>query len=164
MKLMAKIALLDVVAIFFVLISTLGSTNAAVAATTYTLKSSYIDAGYYGSSGFFIHRNQDTAIGKPIIVNCPAKGGNCVIEADLYIQSGKSDVTGNQYSLCMFVDGASAPNCQLVGSTPSDFTYTVGATSQQATVTPGNHVVQAFFRTYKGASVFNYTSNYHVYQ
>jgi len=137
--------------------------NAAAATTRFTLQGSYIDAGYYGSSGLFSPRNTNTAIGKPIVVNCPGSG-TCVIEADLFIQSGKSDVTGNQYNLCLFVDGASAPNCQIVGSTPSDFTYTNGSTSQQATVSPGDHVVQAYFMSYKGARVFNFTSNYRVYK
>jgi hypothetical protein len=139
------------------------SANGATASTRYTLEGSYIDAGYYGSNGLAIPRNHNTAIGKPLSVHCPGPGA-CVIEADLYIQSGKSDTTGNQYNLCLFVDGASAPNCQIVGSTPADYSYTNGSTSQQATVTAGDHVVQAFFLSYKGTSVFNYTSNYRVFK
>jgi hypothetical protein len=124
-----------VLVIGLVSICSLTAAGGAATAASYTLRGSYIDAGYYGASGLFSPRNTNTAIGKPIIVNCPGPSGSCVVEADLFIQSGKSDVTGNQYNLCLFVDGASAPNCQLVGSTPSDFTYTNGSTSQQATVT-----------------------------
>jgi hypothetical protein len=151
-------------AIGLVMIYGLIAASGAAAATRYSLQGSYIDAGYYGSSGLFSPRNVNTAIGKPVIVNCPGSSGSCVVEADLFIQSGKSDVTSNQYNLCLFVDGNSAPNCQIVGSTPSDFTYTNGSTSQQATVSPGNHVVQAYFMSYKGARVFNFTSNYRVYK
>ena len=133
--------------------------------TRYILEGSYIDAGYYGSQGLHVPRNQSTPIGKPLIVECPGSSGTCVIEADLFIQSGQSDVTGNQYSLCLSVDGSLAPNCQIVGSTPADYTYANGSTSQLVTgVAPGDHVVQAFFSTTKGTNVFNYTSNYRVYK
>jgi hypothetical protein len=164
MKSVARSVTAQVLAIGLVQICGVVSASSAVAATRYTLQGSYIDAGYYGSAGLFSPRNVNTAIGKPVIVNCPESSGSCVVEADLFIQSGKSDVTGNQYNLCLFVDGASAPNCQIVGSTPSDNTYTNGATSQQATVSPGDHVVQAYFQSYKGARVFNFTSNYRVYK
>jgi hypothetical protein len=141
-----------------------GSISAA-GATVRTLEGTYIDAGYYGSGGLRVFPNQNTAVGKPIAVTCPGKTGSCTIEADLYIQSGHSNVTRNEYNLCLFVDGNPAPNCQIVGSTPSDYTYADGSTSQLVTgVTPGSHVVQAYFMSYKGASLFNWTSNYRVYK
>lgn len=164
MKSLARNVTAPLLAIGLVQIYSLASAGGAMAATRFTLQGSYIDAGYYVTSGLVSPRNVNTPIGKPVVVDCPGSSGNCVIEADLFIQSGKSDVTGNQYNLCLFVDGASAPNCQIVGSTPSDFTYTNGATSQQATVSPGDHVVQAYFQSYKGARVFNFTSNYRVYK
>jgi hypothetical protein len=161
----AKSYFLSAVALGSIVALTCVSAYGASAATRYVLEGSYIDAGYYGSGGLFVPRNIDTAIGKPLIVNCPGSSGTCVIEADLFIQSGHSHITGNQYSLCLFVDGTSAPNCQIVGSTPSDYTYANGSTSQLVTgVAPGSHTVQAFFRTYQGAAVFNYTSNYRVYK
>jgi hypothetical protein len=128
-----------------------------------TLQGTYIDSGFYGASGLAVPRNKSTAIGKPLSVDCPSSR-SCTIEADLFIQSGLMDVTGNQYSLCLSVDGALAPNCQIVGSTPADRTYSVGSTSQLVTgVTPGEHVVQAYVSSVKGSKVFNYTSNYRVY-
>ena len=164
MKKIASIVTMNAFVIGLVLVYSLISTNGATAATRYTLQGSYIDAGYYGANGLSIPRNHYTPIGKPLSVNCPGPGGSCVIEADLFIQSGKSDVTGNQYNLCLFVDGASAPNCQIVGSTPADYSITNGSTSQQATVSPGAHVVQAVILSYKGTFVFNYTSNYRVFK
>jgi hypothetical protein len=136
----------------------------ASASARLILQGTYIDAGYYGSHGLQVPRDRYTAIGNPLVVTCPRSATSCVIEADLFIQSGLSFLTGNQYNLCLFVDGNRAPNCQIVGSTPADASYAVGTTSQQVTgVTPGDHTVQAFFLTYKGTKVFNFTSNYRVY-
>lgn len=163
MNKMAKSSIL--IALVIGLIGIYGSASADAAVSGLVLQSTAIDQGYYGAQGLFVPRNQNTALGKPLIVKCPGPRGTCIIEADLFIQSGKSFVTGNQYGLCLFVDGKSAPNCQLVGSTPADNTYTNGSTSQLVfNVKPGNHVVQAYFDTYKGASVFNYTFNYRVYK
>ena len=143
----------------------IASDRAAAGTTTarLTLQGTYIDSGFYGALGLSVPRNQTTAIGKPVSVDCPS-GRSCTIEADLFIQSGLTDVTGNQYSLCLSVDGALAPNCQIVGSTPADRTYSIGSTSQLVTgVTPEDHVVRAYFSSVKGSKVFNYTSNYRVY-
>src|ERR1700680_1007215 len=110
MQMIAKSMAANVLVIGLVLVYGVISASGAVAATRYTLQGSYIDAGYYGANGLFSGRNTNTAIGKPVIVSCPGSSGSCIIEADLFIQSGKSDVTGNQYNLCLFVDGTSAPN------------------------------------------------------
>lgn len=104
MKSLARIATAQVLAIGLVQIYGLISSGSAMAATRFTLQGSHIDAGYYGSAGLFSPRNVNTSIGKPVIVHCPGSSGNCVIEADLFIQSGKSDVAGNQYNPCLFVD------------------------------------------------------------
>ncbi|HEY2446480.1 MAG TPA: hypothetical protein VGI20_12160 [Rhizomicrobium sp.] len=133
-------------------------------ATKYALRGTYIDSGYYGANGLFVAPNNYTAIGNPLVLSCPGSAGTCTIQADLWIQSGKSDITRNWYNLCFSIDGALAPNCQIVGSTPADRTYANGSTSQLAGgIAIGGHTVQAYFLSHSGAFVFNYTSNYRVY-
>jgi hypothetical protein len=165
---MRRMAKLSVLSAFVIVLSGIYSSTTASAGTSLTgliLQSTAIDAGYYGSSGLRVPGNQSTALGKPLAVTCPGPHGTCVIEADLFIQVGISDTTRNMYTLCLYVDGNSAPNCQFVGSTPSDLSYTNGSTSQLLTgVAPGAHVVQAFILSNKGTSLFNYTFNYRVYK
>ena len=83
----------------------------------------------------------------------------------MFVQTGSGKTGGNQFSVCLYVDGVIGHNCQEVGSTPSDGTYAVSSTSQLvAGIAAGNHVVQTYFTTNDGASVFNHTSNYRVYK
>jgi hypothetical protein len=58
-----------------------------------------------------------------------------------------------------------APDCQVVGSTPSDGTLVIGSTSELVKmVSPGTHMVQSVVWSMNGMSVFHYTSNYRVYK
>jgi hypothetical protein len=85
MKTIARSVSARVIVVGLVSICSLIAAGGAATAARYTLQGSYIDAGYYGASGLFSPRNTNTAIGKPIIVNCPGSSGSCVVEADLFI-------------------------------------------------------------------------------
>jgi hypothetical protein len=159
-----KPALLIALVLGFLVIGRSGIAQSTLAAATrYDLRGTYTDSGYYGAGGLYAPRSVSVAIGTPLTVTCPSNA-TCTIQADLWIQTGKVTVTRDQYSLCLSVDGALAPNCQDVGSTPSDNTYADGSTSQLVGNLPhGAHTVQGFFASTKGAYVFNYTFNYRVY-
>lgn len=104
-----------------------------------SLQGTYIDQGYY-SGGLTVNPQTTVTIGTPLAVTCPGKT-TCTIQADMFVQTGAGKTSGNQFSVCLYVDGVRAPNCQDVGSTPADGTYLVSSTSQQVSgVAGGNYV------------------------
>jgi hypothetical protein len=128
-----------------------------------SVEGTYFDEGYY-QGGFAVGGGMTVQIGTPLAVTCPGKSA-CTILADLFVQTGAGTTPKNLYSACMYVDGVRALNCQDVGTTPEDGTYLVGEVSNmQVGVAPGNHVVQTYFWTQNGASVYNHTSIYRVYK
>jgi len=147
----------------------LALTLPSVGATKRTLKGTYISTG--PSSTVFItagnFANMDTAQ----TVNCPAVSpATCSFEADQFVRLQGNAITGNTVLLCFLVDGAAPNGCPFVGNAPSDASITVMSDSQLRTkIAAGSHTVQTQVglnnaNTAGSMQVYNFTSNYRVYQ
>ena len=108
-----------------------------------------------------------TALGSPVTVNCPGTTGTCTIDADMWVQNGGASTTGNQFEICLFVDGVIAnTQCEgYAGVTPSDGTYLLGSTSQSLSgLALGTHTAQTYFWSRNGCTAFYGKFNYRVYK
>jgi hypothetical protein len=136
----------------------------AMGASRHVLRGTYIDQGS-DMSGLMVPAMTWTNVGKPLMITCPGMSGMCSVQLDAWIQNGNGMSMGNQYQVCFCLDGMRAPDCQMVGSTPSDGTLVIGSTSELVKmVSPGTHMVQSVVWSMNGMSVFHYTSNYRVYK
>jgi len=136
----------------------------AMVATNHVLRGSYIHQGSY-KSGLMVPAAMWTKVGNPLMVMCPDISGMCTIQVDSWIQNGNGMSMGNQYRVCFCLDGMRVPDCQVVGSTPSDGSLLIGSASEMVKmVPPGTHMVQTVVWSMNGMSVFHYTSNYRVYK
>ena len=135
----------------------------AVAATNHILKGTYIDSNVALT---VIPADTLTPIGNVVTVACPGTG-TCTIQADMLAENGGSSTAGNQFEVCLYVDGVEVdPYCfGYAGVTPSDGTYLLGSSSQSLSgVSPGNHTVQTYFWSSKGCNVVYRHSTYNVYK
>jgi hypothetical protein len=140
------------------------SAQAPASSIREVLQGTYLDQGYYGSNGLTVVPQTWTAIGAPLAISC-AGTTECTVQADMWIQSGGAKAAGDYFEISLYIDGVSTGAFQVVGTTPTDGTFAVGASSQmQGGITSGNHVVQTFFWSTSGASVYNHTSTYRVYK
>lgn len=136
----------------------------AAAAQNHVLKGTYIDSE---DTFVTISAATMTAIGNPITVNCPGTSGTCTIDADLRAQLGGASASGNNFELCLFVDGQRVdPYCfGYDGVVPSDTTYLVGTTAQSKSgLAVGNHTVQAYFWATYGCNVIYRHFTYNLYK
>jgi len=135
----------------------------AVAATNHVLKGTYIDSTVAYT---VIPADVFTPIGNLVAVNCPGTG-TCTIQGDLLAANGGSSSTGNEFKLCLYVDGVSVdPYCfGYAGVTPSDGTYFSGLSSQTLSgLAAGNHTAQLYFWSANGCNVIYRHSTYNVYK
>ena len=129
------------------------------------LEGTYIDHGYDEAGQAIPGGSVRTAVGPVVAVSCPGTSGTCTIQANHFIQVGHGSATGNQYTVGFYVDGVANGDEQILGSTPPDGTYSIGATSEfQSGVTPGAHSVQVYIYSLDPTYVFNYTTNFEVYK
>lgn len=130
-----------------------------------TLQGTYIDNQVSISTG--IPAGTMVAIGNPITVNCtPSFKTGCTVVADMWASNGSGSTTGNQFELCLFVDGARADAyCYgYQGITPADGTWVMATSSQSLSgLTSGSHTVQAYFWSRYGCTVIGRHFNYMVY-
>jgi len=136
----------------------------AAAATNHVLKGTYIDSNVTLT---VIPADTLTPIGNAITVSCPGTTGTCTIQADMLAQNGGGSTAGNQFEVCLYVDGKEVdPYCfGYAGVTPSDGTYLLGSSSQTLSgVAAGNHTVQAYFWSANGCNVVYRHFTYNVYK
>jgi len=140
----------------------------ATLATKHVLEGTYNNSGLFeGTGGEFVAANTFTAIDTSLTVVCPGTSGTCTIQADMWIVNGAVSSSDNQNSICLYVDGNPANNfCgAYADETPSDNSFVQSSTSQAVTgLAHGNHTVQTYFWSQRGAYVVYYNSNYRVYK
>jgi len=105
-----------------------------------------------------------TAVDAPITVVCPGTSGNCLLQADEWIQTGLGSTTFNEFALCFYVDGVSIGSCWYNGSTPADGSFVLGTTSAGKTVPHGAHTVQTFVYSINGAYMSYFNNTYRIYK
>lgn len=134
--------------------------DAPTALTKHTLKGTYVSTGYFGANvgaGF-------TPIDAVNTVACPGTSGNCLLQADQWIQAGGSGTPDNSVAICFYVDNNPVDGCFFNGDTLTNGHYTQYTTSHGITVAHGNHTVQTILFTSAGAFVGTFTSKYQVYK
>jgi predicted HAD superfamily hydrolase len=97
-------------------------------------------------------------------VLCPGTSGNCLLQADEWIQAGNVSFA-DSVAICFIVDGNDINGCYYAGATRTDNGYTIYSTSQGIVVPFGNHTVQTQLFTASGGEFvdfFNFT--YRVYK
>jgi len=132
---------------------------APLALVKHVLKGTYISTGAFGAVGAGF-----TAIDAVSNVTCPGTSGNCLIQADQWIQAGASSASNNSVAICLYVDGSSVDGCFFNGDTLVNSHYTQFSTSHGITVPHGVHTVQTVFFTSAGATVPFYNATYRVYK
>lgn len=105
-----------------------------------------------------------TPVDAAITVTCPGTTGNCLLQADQFMQTGQGTTTGNQFALCFYVDGASVNGCFFNGSTPSDGSYVMGAASQGISVPHGAHTLQTYIYNASSTYLSFYSFTYRIYK
>jgi hypothetical protein len=135
-----------------------------VLATSHVLEKTYNNNGLYGPIS--VPALSYTPIDTPLTVVCPGTSGTCTIQADMWIENGGQTSTGNQNSICLYVDGHPSPFCSYdAGETPSDGGFVQTSTSQSVSgLAHGNHTVQMYFSTDDGVAVLYFNSTYRVYK
>ena len=156
MTLGARIKLLFVVAILLSGLNAMGQK---------TLQGTYIDQTL--STSTTIPAGTLVAIGNAITVTCtPLFKTGCTLGADMWASNGSGNTSGNQFELCLLVDGVRAdPYCYgYQGITPSDGTWVMATSSQSMSgLASGTHTVQAFFWSRNGCTVIGRHFNYMMY-
>jgi hypothetical protein len=133
-------------------------------AQNHRLVETYIDHGYNAAGEAIPGGSIRTAVGPTVTVVCPDTAVSCTIQANHFIQVGHGKATGNLYTVGFYLDGVANGDEQILGSTPSDGTYLMGATSEfQTKVAVGTHTVQTYVYSLDPTYVFNYTTNFQVY-
>jgi len=149
-----------VVSAFVILLSALTAT-----AQNHALQGTYIDPVV--NLGLTVPASTLTAVGNPITVSCPNPNKvGCTVTADMWVTNGAATTTGNQFEICLFVDGARANlYCfGYAGTTPSDGTFVMGSSSQTVSgLAYGNHTVQTYLWSRNGCSVSYRHFTYNVY-
>lgn len=133
-------------------------------AQNHVLKGTYIDSE---DTFLTISPATMTAVGNAITVNCPGTTGTCTIDADMRAQLGGGSSTGNNFELCLFVDGqrVDAYCYGYAGVVPSDGSYLLGTSAQSKSgLATGNHTVQAYFWATNGCNVIYRHFTYNVYK
>src|SRR5271169_6284893 len=124
----------------------------AATAANHVLKGTYIDSV---ESYLTIPVETLTAVGDPVTVSCPGTG-TCTIEADMRVQNFGGTTTGNNFDLCLYVDGKAVDTYCFgyAGVTPSDGSVLMGSSSQSLSgVAAGSHTVQTYFWSAGGCVV-----------
>ncbi len=148
--------------LLFVLVVVFAAT--AATAANHILKGTYIDT--INGTQVTIPAQTFTAVGNPVTVSCPATG-TCTIEADMWAQNLGGTTTGNNFHLCLYVDGTAVnPYCfGYAGVTPSDGSVLMGSSSQSLSgVAAGSHTVQTYFWSAGGCVVQYRHFTYNVYK
>jgi len=136
--------------------------SAAIAAN-HVLKGTYIDSTL---SDVTVPSTVLTEVGNPVTVSCPATGTR-TIQADMWVQNFGGTTTGNNFELCLYVDGAPANGgCPgYVGQTPSDGSALMGTSSQSLSgVAAGSHTVQTYVWSRYGCTAQYGHFTYNVYK
>ncbi|HXJ86713.1 MAG TPA: hypothetical protein VMS18_07855 [Candidatus Binatia bacterium] len=131
----------------------------------HTLQGTYIDQVL--STATAIPAGTMVAIGNAISITCtPSFRTGCTVVADMWASNGAGTTSGNQFELCLLVDGVRAdPYCYgYQGITPADGTWGMATSSQSMSgLTNGTHTVQAYFWSRNGCTVVGRHFNYYVY-
>lgn len=138
----------------------------AATAANHVLKGTYIDT--VNGTQVTIPAATLTAVGNPLTVSCPGTTGTCIIEADMWAQNAGGSTTGNDFLLCLYVDGTAVdPYCfGYAGVTPADGSVLMGSSSQSLSgVAAGSHTVQTYFWSRNGGCYVQYRHfTYRVYK
>jgi hypothetical protein len=137
-----------------------------VLATKHVLQGSYNNNGDYGST---VSVSTYTPIDSQLTVSCPGTSGTCTIQLDAWIENGEGSASANQNNICLYVDGvANGGNSGcgfFAGQTPSDGSWVNSSNSISVSgIALGNHTVQTYFKSFYGAYVAHYDTNYRVYK
>jgi hypothetical protein len=132
-------------------------------AQNHVLKSTYIDAGYYGSGLEIPSGNKITPVGSVVDIDC---GGSttCTLELDQSIQQTAGTTTGNEFQIGFYLDGQPQETFQQTGETPADESSVVSSTHEFLTIAAGAHTVQIAVESAKGCYVDNYSTVFRVYK
>jgi hypothetical protein len=146
--------------------------RSAIAPTLHTnqvLQGSHLVHGT--RAGTFFPAGTFTAVDRLGTVQCPGTSGNCTIAANMWVQTGLSSTSPNNYAVCLFVDGNSVDSsdtsngCHYTEDTPSTGSFIEGSgLNQLSGVSPGLHTVQTFLYTNNGTPVYNFNISYQVYK
>jgi len=127
----------------------------------HTLKTTYVSSGALDetlSSGY-------VAIDSANTITCPGTSGNCLVQADSWVEVGDESYTGNRVANCLYVDGTLVNGtCYYSGEVPADDSYFQSSSSISTTVKFGKHTVQTYIYTTDGANVGYYNINYKVFK
>jgi hypothetical protein len=105
-----------------------------------TLQGTYVDQATTTSTA--IPAGTMVAIGNPITVTCtPSFKTGCTLVADMWTTNGAGNTSGNQFELCLLVDGVRAALTAM------------GIRESRHRTASGSHTVQAFFWSRNGCTV-----------
>jgi hypothetical protein len=139
--------------------------NPATLATKHVLQATYVNSGNYGD--VFVNGGAFVPVDTQLTVLCPGTSGTCSVQADMLVENGGESFPLNETSVCLVVDGVGGNSCSFAegGEVPSDLSYT-GTTNFDIVsgLAHGNHTVQMYFHSFRGAFVARYHVNYHVYK
>jgi hypothetical protein len=145
------------------------SATAATLATNQVLQRNYLVHGT--QSGTFFPAGTFKGVDSPRKVECPGTSGKCTIAANMWVQTGLSSTSPNNYAVCLFVDGVnvdssnSSNGCHFTEDTPSTGSFVEGSELNQLSgVSPGLHTVQTFLFSNNGTPVYNFNISYQVYK
>jgi hypothetical protein len=137
----------------------------ATLATKHVLQATYVNSGNYGD--VFVNGGPFVPVDTQLTVLCPGTSGTCSVQADMLVENGGESFPLNENSVCLIVDGNAGNSCSFAegGEVPSDQSYT-GTTNFDIVsgLAHGNHTVQMYFHSFRGAFVSRYHVNYHVYK
>lgn len=152
----SRIGLMSAVVVLFSTLSAMGQR---------ALQGTYIDQVTTSSTA--IPAATMVAIGNPITVTCtPSFKTGCTVVADMWAANGGGATSGNQFELCLLVDGVRADTyCYgYAGITPADGTWVMATSSQSMSgLASGSHTVQAYFWSRNGCTVVDRHFNYMMY-
>jgi hypothetical protein len=134
------------------------ATQAPAALTKHVLKGTYISVGSNVALGAGF-----TNVDAVNNVVCPGTSGNCLIQADLFLQVGNTTAASNRVAACFLVDGVYA-SCPYNGETLVNGHYSTYTYSSGLTVPHGTHTVQTQAYTDFGGTAANFNFTYRVYK
>ena len=129
----------------------------------HSLRATYISSGDLGAA---VLSAGEVPLDSSHTISCPGTTGNCVIQADSFVQIGESPSAGNEVALCLYVDGALVnSNCYFGAVMQADNSWIQTSTSiTSAAVPPGTHHVQTHVFTTGGAKAGFFKGNYKVFK